>query len=222
MCGRYTLDMHKQRVMGLFGLDELLDDLPPRYNIAPGQRVPAIGLKPGGTKRGLAMLNWGFVPKWASDPKSGPKPINARAETLLDKPTFREPFLQRRCILPASGFFEWKAAGRKKVAHLIRLTNDSPMAFAGLWEVWGRGADKLAPCCIITVAANEKLKELHDRMPAILPPAAYDDWLNRDTPSEKAYAWLKTYPAGEMEIVPVGPAVNSVANDSPECIAPAA
>ncbi len=221
MCGRYSLDMEARRIELLYDLEEPLDDTMPRYNISPSQQVAVIGLKPDGTTRGLAKLQWGFVPRWANDPKSGPKPINARGETLLDKPMFREAFLSRRCIIPASGFYEWRTVGRKKHAHYIRLPGEEPMSFAGIWDIWGSGRERLATCCIITVAANDAVAPLHDRMPAILPADAFSDWLGRDTPVERAYALLKSYPAAGMTVDPVGPAVNSVTNDSPECIAPA-
>lgn len=221
MCGRYTLEINADRIAAIYGLDDILDDLPPRYNVAPGQLVAVVGRKPDGKHRGLAKLHWGLVPRWANDTKKGLKPINARAETLREKPLFREAFEKRRCIIPASGFYEWKTTGRAKQAHLIRLRENAPMAFAGLWDVWGRGCERYASCCIITVAANELIKPLHDRMPAILPSAAFDEWLSLDTLLHQAEAWLTSFPADQMTVHPVGPSVNSVSNDTPECIAQA-
>lgn len=221
MCGRYTLDLNAKRLAALYGLDEVLDDLPPRFNIAPSQRVPVVGVKPDGRRRGLAMLQWGFLPRFANDAKSGPRPINARSETLLGKPLFRDAAIRRRCLMPASGFFEWKAVGKRKHAHYVTLRGGEPMSFAGLWETWGRGPERIASCCIITVPANDALKTLHDRMPTILPAASFDDWLNPETPIDRAMELLRPYNTEEIAITPVGPAVNSVANDGPECIAPA-
>ena len=123
----------------LFGLADA-PDLAPRYNVAPSQLVAVVGLKPDGMTRGLPRLRWGLVPSWAKDPNDGPKPINARAETLLDKPTFREPFKAKRCLIPADGFFEWAKGERGKRPHLFRMADESPFAFAGLWEVWGAGS----------------------------------------------------------------------------------
>ena len=163
------------------------------------------------------MLNWGLVPRWSQDPNEGPRPINARGETLLEKPTFRECFQQRRCLLPATGFYEWKKVGRKKNAYLFRSQHE--FAFAGLWDVLRDGLRKLSTCCVITVAANDLVRPLHDRMPLMLAPADFDAWLNPDTPIDAVLKLLKPYPAEMMTMTAVGPAVNSVANDSVECLA---
>jgi putative SOS response-associated peptidase YedK len=220
MCGRYTLEMDKGRLSGLFGVDDFDFDLQPRYNIAPTQAVAVVGGKPGGARRGLAMLNWGLVPRWSNHPDGGPRPINARSETLLEKPTFRECFQKRRCLLPATGFFEWKTVGKKKHAYLFRRSDQEPMAFAGLWDTWTDGVTQLATCSIITVPANELVRPLHDRMPAILPPSDFTAWLSNATPMPDVVTLLQSFPADWMEAVPVGPAVNSVKNDGPECIRP--
>jgi putative SOS response-associated peptidase YedK len=220
MCGRYTLEMDKGRLTGLFGLGEFDFDLLPRYNIAPSQAVVVVGLKPGGERRGLALLNWGLVPRWANDPNDGPRPINARAETLLEKPMFRESVRKRRCLLPATGFFEWKTVGKKKEPFLIRPHDGGVWAFAGLWDTWTDGARKLATCTIITVPSNDAVRPLHDRMPAIVPPTEFDRWLGTATAVEDALAILKPWPAEWTTVLPVGPMVNSVKNESPECITP--
>lgn len=220
MCGRFALDMKEERLALLFSIDEVTDSLPPRYNIAPGQPIAVIGMKPDGKRRGLAKLQWGLVPRWANDLRSGPRPINARAESVLDRPLFRDSFHTRRCLIPASGFFEWKTSGKKKQPYYIRRNDHSPMAFAGLWDIWTDGTDKLITCCIITVAANDRLKLLHERMPAILPPEDFSTWLARETPVAAAHGLLKSSASDVMEYYPVGPEVNKVANDGPECIAP--
>lgn len=220
MCGRFALDMKEERLALLFGIDEVIDSLPPRYNIAPGQPIAVIGKKPDGRRRGLAKLQWGLVPRWANDPSTGPRPINARAESVLEKPLFRDSFHSRRCLIPASGFYEWKALGKRKQAYFIRRSDQAPMAFAGLWDVWTDGTDKLMTCCIITVAANDRLKPLHERMPAILPPEDFSLWLARETSVAAAHSLLKSSASEIIDYYPVGPEVNKVANDGPECIAP--
>ncbi len=219
MCGRYTVTSSEE-VREFFGVYDG-PVLTPRYNVAPSQVVAVVGLKPDG-RRGLALLRWGLVPRWASDPKSGPRPINARAETVLDKPTFRDAFRSRRCLLPADGFFEWqKSNGVKKPFH-IRMKCGGLFAFAGLWDVWQSGDEKLATCCILTTEANELVRPLHDRMPVIAPKDEYGRWLDPQTPVAELRAMLRPYPAEMMETVPVGRAVNSVKNDGPECLSPAA
>jgi putative SOS response-associated peptidase YedK len=220
MCGRYTLEMDQGRITGLFGLDEVDFEIIPRFNIAPRQRVPVVGVKPGGTRRGLAMLSWGLVPRWSRDPDDSPRPINARAETLLEKPTFRDSIPARRCVIPATGFFEWQRVGKVKLPMLFRPSHDPIFAFAGLWDSWSGGTTKLATCTIITVAANEVVKPLHDRMPAILPISDLRAWLDPHTPVHEAMTLLKPLDAAAMTALPVSTAVNTVANDGPECIAP--
>jgi len=222
MCGRFTLSKPVRTVAELFSLSEPPPELKPRYNVAPSQVVAVIGRKPDGQSRGLALLRWGLVPEWANDPKSAF--INARAETVHQLPTFRDAFRNRRCLIPADGFFEWMdtGKGKKKRPHHIRLKGDGLFAFAGLWSVWGEGKEKLRTCCLITTEANELVRPVHDRMPAILRPDDYDPWLDPGTPVDQLRGLLRPYAADEMELVEVGPAVGSPRNDGPECVAPAA
>src|SRR3954470_23415423 len=139
MCGRYTLSTSPDQLVAAFDLPEP-PATTPRYNVAPSQLVAVIGLKPDGKTRGLAKLKWGFVPSWANDPDSGPKPINAKAETVAQKPPFEHAFREgRRCLVPADGFFEWAAEGGKKVPHHFRLKSREPFAFAGVWDAWTGG-----------------------------------------------------------------------------------
>jgi putative SOS response-associated peptidase YedK len=222
MCGRFTLSTPAEQVAATFAVADP-PPLTPRYNVAPSQVIAVVGLKADGTRRGLALLRWGLVPSWATDPNAGPRPINARAETILSKPTFREPFRRRRCLIPADGFYEWRKSGTRKTPCHIRLKGGGLLAFAGLWDTWsGPDEARLATCCIITVAANELVRPIHDRMPVILPPDDYDRWLSPSTPEAELVGLLRPYPADEMVVVPVGPAVNSVTNDGPECLTPAA
>jgi putative SOS response-associated peptidase YedK len=222
MCGRFTRSGPVREVAKLFELSEPPTELAPRYNVAPSQVIAVVGLKPNGN-RGLAMLKWGFVPHWSNDPKPKIAPINARAETLLDKPMFREAFQQKRCLIPADGFYEWAKTKPKKTPYHIRLKGGGLFAFAGLWDVWkGDNNERVGTCCIITTAANELVQPLHERMPVILRPDEYAAWLDDETPMSQVQAMLRPYPAEEMEIVAVGPLVNSPKYDQPECVTPAA
>lgn len=217
MCARYTLTTPTDELATVF---EVHDPLPvtARYNIAPTQLVPVIGLKANGYERGLALLRWGFVPSWAKD-DNGPKPVNARAETLTTK--FRDVFRRKRCLIPATGFYEWRGKHRKKEACYISLADDSVFAFAGLWDVWMGGAEPLMSVCLITTIANELVRPVHDRMPVILPREHYEEWLEPATPEPRLLSLLQPYPATAMKMIAVGSAVNSAKNDSPECLSAA-
>ncbi len=172
MCGRYTLKTPIDVVAEHFGLDEYPSSLTPSYNIAPTQEVAAVVEED--EKRKLKMFRWGLVPSWAKDPAIGNKMINARAETVSEKPSFRSAFKRRRCLIVADGFYEWqKTDGGAKQPYHFRMKDSSPFAFAGLWETWdGDGAD-VRSCSIITTDANDLMKEIHHRMPVILLPDNY-------------------------------------------------
>jgi putative SOS response-associated peptidase YedK len=216
MCGRFTLTTPAELLSARFDVP----DPPPltaRYNVAPSQVIAVVGLKPDGTRRGIARLRWGLVPHWASSPNSGPRPINLRAETVAHK--FGELLRGKRCLIPADGFYEWKAEGKTKRPHRFTLATGEPFAFAGLWDVWGEGAEKLVTCCLITTAANDLVRPYHDRMPVIVPPEGYAAWLDPGTPQEGLTALLKPYPAEAMRVAEASPAVNSPRNDGPECLA---
>jgi putative SOS response-associated peptidase YedK len=223
MCGRYTLTRDPRLLQRTFGIPDVPPALKPRYNIAPTQLVVVVGLKPDGLTRGMALLRWGFVPSWANDPNGGPRPINAKAESVALKPPFKHAFRERRCLVPADGFFEWVAENGRKVPHLFRLKSGEPFAFAGVWDRWGEpGLSSLLTCALITTAANDLVRPIHDRMPAILPPETWDRWLDTRTPVPELLGMLAPFPAELMDVVRVGQAVNRVANDSPECVTPAA
>lgn len=221
MCGRFTRSGPVQEVAKLFNLAEPPPELAPQYNVAPSQIIAVAGLKPDGQRRGLAQLSWGLVPEWANDPNSGHRPINARAETVAEKPTFRECFLHKRCLVPADGFYEWPKKGPKE-PKLIRMKGGGLFAMAGLWDVWKGGEKPLGTCCLITTDANEILATFHDRMPVIIKPEDYSRWLAPETPVEELKAMLRPYPAEEMELVQVSRLVNSPKYDVPECVMPAA
>ncbi len=194
-------------------------EMPPfaaRFNIAPTQPVAVVRRAAAGSGRELAWLRWGLVPAWAKDPAIGARLINARAETAAEKPAFRAAMRARRCLVVADGFYEWRRTGRAKQAYLFQLDGGRPFAFAGLWETWRRPDNSpLETCTLLTTDANELVRPIHDRMPAILPPAAYQAWLDAavENPSK-----LAPYPSGEMHAQAVGDFVNSPAHDSPRCI----
>lgn len=219
MCGRFTLTETGQVLMEELGLISIPEDFRPRFNIAPGQLILAARDSEGG--RRAAMLKWGLVPSWAKDPSIGYKMINARAESVSEKPAFKRAFEKRRCIIPADSFYEWRKEGKAKIPMRFCLRSRRVFAFAGLWEGYTSGdGETLFTCTIVTTAANELVQPIHDRMPVILTGAAIDQWLDRDLPGEGVRPLLRPYPAEEMEAYEVSPRVNSVANDDPDLIEP--
>jgi putative SOS response-associated peptidase YedK len=223
MCGRFTLAISPDQLREAFPWLEAAEAPPPRFNIAPSQPVAVI---PNEGERRLDYFVWGLVPSWAKDPKIGSRMINARAETVAEKPSFRAAFRRRRCLIPASGFYEWKAepGSKRKTPHYIQLKSGQPFAFAGLWENWfSPDGSQLLSTAIITTRPNDLVVDIHNRMPVILPAAAYDAWLapGEADPGE-LMPLLAPYPANEMQAYPVSTLVNNPANDSPECVLPAA
>lgn len=216
MCGRFTLSQPTEALAGMFQLDEV-PELKPSYNTAPSQKIAAVLVDHETKKRRLKLLQWGLIPSWAKEPSIGSKLINARAETLAEKPSFRAAFKRRRCLIPADGFYEWQKQERGKQPYFIRRLDHQPFAFAGLWETW----QDITTCTIITTNANELLESLHGRMPVILKPEDYEDWLGPDyQETAELQSLLKPFPAEQMEVYPVSDQVNSPANDRPDCIAP--
>jgi putative SOS response-associated peptidase YedK len=220
MCGRFTLRTPARDLVEIF---ELLrePELSPRYNIAPTQNVAVI--RQDGKSRELSLMRWGLVPSWSKDPKAGPPLINARAETVATKPSFRTAFKRRRCLIPADGFYEWQKQvdSKTKIPHYIRMAKDRPFAFAGLWDHWRHGeGEPLESCTIVTTEANELMRPLHDRMPVILPEENYAQWLDPKNEDLRALeSLLRPYPPGEMTAFPISTLVNSPRNERPECIA---
>ena len=223
MCGRFTLSSPAEAVAELFELTEM-PELAPRYNIAPAQDVPAVRIIGESAGRRLDMLRWGLIPFWADDPASfGSRTINARAETVSSKPTFRSAFRQRRCLIVADGFYEWQKRERRKQPYYIHLSDKRPFAFAGLWERWEGDADTgvVESCTIVTTDANELTAPLHARMPVILKPRDYAVWLDAGTPNvDVLQSLLRPYPLDQMSVYPIGTRVNSPSNDDPDCIRP--
>lgn len=221
MCGRFTLFDTAASLAEAFEVAEV-PSLSPRYNIAPSQAVAAVRIPPSGGAREVVLLRWGLIPSWAKDPSLGDRMINARAETAAGKPAFRSAIRRRRCLVPASGFYEWKRTNGRKQPYYIRRPDGKPFALAGLWESWeGPGAAAVESCAILTTSANELLLPIHDRMPVIVSPADYDLWLSlgiRD-PAELARLF-RPCPPEEMTAFPVGTAVNNPKTDSPQLIEP--
>jgi putative SOS response-associated peptidase YedK len=219
MCGRFVIELAPDLVATFFGLAET-PVLPPRYNIAPSQPVPVIRQQPDGSRH-LVPLRWGLVTAWAKEPGAGL--INARAETVDAKPSFRRAFRERRCIIPASGFYEWQKGEQGKVPYYIRMADGAPMPFAGIWECWkAPDGQVLESCAILTTTANATVSAIHERMPVILPPAAIARWLDPVLhDAERLAALLAPCPPERIEAYPVATLVNRPANDSPACIEPA-
>jgi putative SOS response-associated peptidase YedK len=220
MCGRYTLAAASNDLVEQFHIDEYPSDLYPKYNVAPTQEVAAVLAED--EKRKLQMVRWGLIPSWADDPSIGNKMINARAETVCEKPSFRIPFKHRRCLSLTDGFYEWQHTPEGKQPYYIHMKDGSPFAFAGLWETW-RDGEEIRSCNIITTEANELVGEVHNRMPVILPAEGYEMWLDLDFEEKEALtSLLRPYPASGMEAYPVSRRVNSPSNNAPDCIEPAA
>ena len=220
MCGRYTLRTPVETLVERFEINEYPSSITPSYNIAPSQGVAAVIAENG--KRKLEMLHWGLIPSWAKDPEVGNKMINARAETVAEKPSYRKAFKERRCLILADGFYEWQKTDSGKQPFYIRMEDESPFAFAGLWESWQNGRE-IRSCTIITTAPNEVAAQVHNRMPVILHPEDYEMWLDPDFDErEPLTTLLKPFPAEAMEAYPVSRKVNRPANNDPEVIEPAA
>ncbi|MEF7437039.1 SOS response-associated peptidase [Paenibacillus lautus] len=229
MCGRFTLTVTWEELMTRYLIDpESVSPFHvPRYNIAPTQMVTAI-IHDGSTNR-IGQLQWGLVPSWAKDPSGGAKMINARSETLEDKPAYRMPFYRKRCLIPADGFYEWQKNGNGKQPFRIGLKNVEIFSMAGLYDTWitPRG-EKLSTCTVITTEPNRLMEPIHNRMPVILRPADEALWLERQHSShthgnhpshlQSLKELLRPYPAEEMQAVPVSTTVNSVKNDTEDCI----
>jgi putative SOS response-associated peptidase YedK len=217
MCGRFQLKLAEEW-LGELGLE--MPDLAPRYNVAPTQEVLAVREDFG--RREAALLRWGLVPHWADDPAVGNRLINARSESVARKPAFRDPFRERRCLVPADGFYEWRRVGRARDPFLLKMADGKTFAFAGVWDRWVRKRGTIDSCAVLTTAANEVVAPIHDRMPVILERDAYDRWLDPGARPEDLQALLRPFPAERMEAVPVSPRVNRVDVDDAECERPLA
>lgn len=219
MCGRYAITTAPEAMRRLFGYLEM-PNFPARYNIAPTQPIPIVRFVEG--KRQFALVRWGLLPPWVKDPKIFTLLINARGETVNDKPAFKNAMKRRRCLIPVDGFYEWKRDGAVKRPHYIHRKDGAPFAFAGLWETWmGPNGEELETAAIVTTSANQLLAPIHDRMPVILEPDAYETWLDTANVDAKAAAALIAPAQNEFfEAYEISPLVNRVANDGPELQAP--
>lgn len=219
MCGRFAAFTPPQTFAELFHATNLIQiDSRPRYNIAPGQNVLAAKVA-GNGERVLTTMHWGLIPVWAKEKKTGYSMINARAETVAEKPAFKRAFRQRRCLIAADGFYEWKKEGSEKQPYFFRMKDGMPFAFAGLWEHWEGGGESLDSCAIIVTTANKVLAPVHDRMPVIIPPDAYDLWLNPDVETpEQLGELLVSFAPEHMEGFPVDKRVNAPMFDSAEAL----
>ncbi len=219
MCGRYTLHHKPEEIEERFDVDAVEELLAPRYNIAPSQIIPVIRQT---QSREMAGCKWGMIPFWAKDPKIGNNLINAKAETIAEKPSFKRAFAKRRCLIPADGFYEWQKRGKAPSQPMyIRRRDGGLFAFAGLWEEWkSPEGGPIETCTIITVEPNELLSKIHSRMAAILRPGDESAWIDPKSGIDDLLQMLRPYDSDELEAIPVSRAVNSPAHDSAALIAP--
>jgi putative SOS response-associated peptidase YedK len=219
MCGRYTISSSPAAIRALFRYPEQ-PNFPARYNVAPTQPVPIVRLWEG--QRQFALVRWGLIPSWVKDPKKFTLLINARGDSVVDKPSFRAAMKRRRCLFPADGFYEWKADGARKRPYAILPKAGGPIAFAGLWETWsGPNGEELETAAIVTTDANHALHAIHYRMPVVIPPEAFDMWLDcANVDALTAAALLVPAPESFFEAREISTAVNRVANDSPDLLTP--
>lgn len=221
MCGRYAFFSPAEAVKRIFALDEV-SEFEPRYNIAPTQSVPAVRAGEEGA-RAFAMLHWGLVPKWAKERAIGNRMINARSESLAEKPSFRDAFRKRRCLVLADGWYEWQVTPDGKQPWFIRMKDARPLAFAGLWERWKDHKDGalLESCTIVTTDASQSIRKIHERMPVVLAEADRDRWLDTAfSETDKLSELLRPYESKALEAWPVSRQVNAPKNQGPALIAP--
>jgi len=216
MCGRYVIKAPPDEMREVFGYPEQ-PNFPPRYNVAPTQPIPVVRIDNG--RRSFALLRWGLIPSWVKDPRGFSLLINARAESVVDKPAFKNAMKRRRCLIPADGFYEWKQDGARKRPYFAAARE--LVAFAGLWEPWmGPNGEEVESACIITTTANRALRLLHDRMPVVIPRSAFDMWLDGRVDAETAAALLVPAPEDTFTAHEVSTAVNRAENDSAALIEP--
>ena len=219
MCGRYCISTAPEAIRALFRYREQ-PNFPARYNIAPTQPVPIVRFVDG--ERHFALVRWGLIPGWVRDPKGFALLINARGDSVLDKPAFRHAMRRRRCLFPADGFYEWRTEGERKRPFFAHPTKPGPIAFAGLWETWmGPNGEEMETAAIVTTEANKTMASVHPRAPVIVPEAAFDLWLDcARVDAITAAALVAPAPEGTMAVREISPAVNKVANDSPALVEP--
>jgi putative SOS response-associated peptidase YedK len=214
MCGRYVITSSPESFRTLFRYPEQ-PDFPRRYNVAPSQPIPVVRMVDG--ERHFALVRWGLLPSWVKDPKSFTLLINARGESVAAKPAFRAAMKRRRCLVPADGFYEWRSVAGRKVPYFVRARSGVPLAFAGLWETWtGPNGEELDTAAIVTTAANRALADIHGRMPVVVPPEAFDLWLDCvNVDDVTASVLIAPAPEALLEAYEISTLVNRTANDSP-------
>jgi putative SOS response-associated peptidase YedK len=219
MCGRFAVISAPEAVRALFGYAET-PNFPPRYNIAPTQPIAVVRFTEG--RRHFALVRWGLIPSWVKDPRTVSLMFNARGETAAEKPAYRNAMRRRRCLVPADGFYEWKRDGDRKRPYWVHPRQRGPIAFAGLWEAWiGPNGEEVETAAIVTTAANNALKPLHDRMPVVVPPDAFDLWLDPNADLQTASSLIAPAAEDFFDAYEVSGAVNRAANDGPALLTPA-
>jgi putative SOS response-associated peptidase YedK len=221
MCGRFTRKENFKQLAKVLGLQNI-PAFPPRYNIAPSQLIACVRTNPESRKKECVQLKWGLVPSWAKEPGLGQKMINARAETVSEKPAFRKAFKLQRCLILADGFYEWKREGKGKQPYYVHFSDNRPFAFAGLWECWAKEREQpLESCTILTTGPNALMESIHHRMPVILSPKQCELWLDPGIQDPHLlFPVLQPYPSEDMEAYPISLMVNNPRNDSPLCVQP--
>ena len=221
MCGRFSLFAPGELISRQF--DVVVDhEIEPRYNIAPTQPVAAVRLDQSGKEREFTYFSWGLIPSWSKDPKIGSRLINARSETAPEKPSFRNAFKRRRCLIPATGFYEWQKVGSGKQPMFIHAEDGSLFGLAGLWEIWSDAEGSvIQSCTILTTEPNELMAPIHNRMPVIIDPQDYSMWLDPGPDPLEAMHLMRPYAVEKMAAYAVSTAVNNPRNENPDCIQPA-
>lgn len=220
MCGRFTQTASPEAIAKQFQV-ESPPLFKPRYNIAPSQQIATIRLNPDVAKRECVMLRWGLIPSWAKDTKIGNQCINAKSETVAEKPAFRSAFKKRRCLVIADGFYEWQRIGERKQPMWISRQDHQPFAFAGLWEHWQLpDGEPIESCTILTTSPNDLMAPIHNRMPVILAPSSYDQWFDLSAQMDALNALLRPAPSEALQAYPVSTLVNNPRHDAPACLEP--
>jgi putative SOS response-associated peptidase YedK len=222
MCGRYRLSRRKELLEEYFSTDPWDDDWQPRYNIAPTQPVPIIRQNPKEPVRHLSLVRWGLIPSWSKDPSGAARMINARSETVSTLPAFSSPVRFRRCLIPADGFYEWKRSGKAKQPYCFEINRGELFAFAGIWDCWKDPNGKtVQTCSVLTTTPNAVTAQIHDRMPVIVDPDAYDLWIDPGMKDTRVVSdLLRPYDAPQMGCYPVSTRINHPENDDEECSRP--
>jgi len=216
MCGRFALTSNASTLSTQFDANVFVT-LTPRFNIAPSQKILVLRTKNHHQRREPVLLKWGLIPSWAKDQSIGTRLTNARSETVLTKPSFRDSFRRRRCLIPATGFYEWTTSGNQKQPHYIQLTSNKPFGIGGLWDSWENNSERIETCTILTCDANEAMQHLHPRMPVVIKPERYDAWLNQSTELKDLSQDLFPFPKETTMISQVSDYVNDVRHDGIKC-----